>query len=228
MNLLFAILLFAIAIVVNIVTLRQIFNGSRCHKRIRLCYKRAKRWWKYDSEAWFTERDANLDKRWKFIERHKHSFTFSAVVIFIFVFGALLVPFCKLQWTTILSFIVGILGFVLTGGLLYQQSRNSRKQMSAEQFKNAIDHLGSKEQAIVLGGVHALHNLAVNSQKDYSKQVFEVLCSFIREATADPVYQAKVKAKIKDEEEKQKNTEESQQPDREAQKPDATSAPGRR
>ena len=72
---------------------------------------------------------------------------------------------------------------------------NSQKQIRSEQFKNAIDHLGSDKQAIVLGGVHALNDLAL-SDEDYRKQVFEILCSFIREETSKPEYQTQVRKKL--------------------------------
>jgi len=74
---------------------------------------------------------------------------------------------------------------------LSSQASNARKQISAEQFKNAIEHLGSEKPTIVLGGVHALHNLAVSFPEEYSQAVFEVLCSFIREETANPEYKKK-------------------------------------
>ena len=77
-----------------------------------------------------------------------------------------------------------------------QQTESTKKQIAAEQFKNAIDHLGSKEQAVVLGGVHALHHLAMNFPEQYSQSVFEVLCSFIREETRKPEYQENVLAEI--------------------------------
>jgi len=76
------------------------------------------------------------------------------------------------------------------------QAENTGKQIAAEQFKNAVDHLGNEKQAVVLGGVHALHNLATTFPKQYSKQVFEVLCSFIREETRKPEYQKNVLVEI--------------------------------
>jgi len=69
-----------------------------------------------------------------------------------------------------------------------KQLDNSQKQIRSEQFKNAIDHLGNDKQAIVLGGVHALYDLALNYE-EYRKQVFEILCSFIREETRKLKYQ---------------------------------------
>jgi len=120
----------------------------------------------------------------------KPVFAINVTIIVLVVLVVIVVPLSNQEWITILSFIVGVLGFMLTGGLLYLQASNASKQMSAEQFKNAIEHLGNANQAVVLGGVHALHNLAVNFPKEYSQQVFEVLCSFIREETRKPKYQA--------------------------------------
>jgi hypothetical protein len=79
---------------------------------------------------------------------------------------------------------------------LERQTENTQKQIAAEQFKNAVDHLGNEKQSVVLGGVHALHNLATTFPEQYGKQVFEVLCSFIREETRKPEYQAKIEAMI--------------------------------
>jgi len=91
-----------------------------------------------------------------------------------------------------------VLGFALTGGLLYQQAKNSRKQMAATQFKDAIQHLGDEKQAIVLGGVHALHKLATTFPKEYSKQVFDVLCNFIRVETTRKEYKDIVEKAIEE------------------------------
>ena len=84
------------------------------------------------------------------------------------------------------------------------QAEKARMEMAAEQFKNAIDHLGNEKQSVVLGGVHALHNLAMNFPDDYGKQVFEVLCSFIREETRKPEYRAKIEAMLKSTDQTQK------------------------
>ena len=68
---------------------------------------------------------------------------------------------------------------------------NAQKQITSEQFKNAIDHLGNARQAIVLGGIHALHDLAMNNV-EYRQRVLEILCSFIREETNKANYQRRV------------------------------------
>jgi len=135
-----------------------------------------------------------IDRRWRKVFDWRKVLTISITLI---IFITATVALITLPWITIitenpgtvLSIIFSILGFVLTVGLLCLQASNTRKQIAAEQFKNAIEHLGSDRQAVALGGVHALHNLAVTFPNEYSKQVFEVLCSFIREETRKDEYQ---------------------------------------
>ena len=101
-------------------------------------------------------------------------------------------------WGSLASIFALVITVVLTKQLFLQskqldeEAKNSRKQMAAEQFKNAIDHLGNINEAVVLGGVYALHNLAEN-YKEYRQPVFEILCRFIREETRKEGYQAKVR-----------------------------------
>jgi len=103
---------------------------------------------------------------------------------------------------------IQVLGFLCAVIMLYQiwlqfelqtetlktQTENTEKQFTAELYKNAVEHLGHEQQTVVLGGVHALHDLARNHKDAYSQQVFELLCSFIREKTAKPEYQAQILA----------------------------------
>lgn len=87
------------------------------------------------------------------------------------------------EFTTRVTFpiaggIIAIIALVFTWkrtSAMMRQTDNSYRQIHAEQFKNAVEHLGNEKQAIVLGGVHAMHDLARNNQA-YRKQVFEVLC----------------------------------------------------
>ncbi|ARN78548.1 hypothetical protein BST97_11430 [Nonlabens spongiae] len=55
----------------------------------------------------------------------------------------------------------------------------SKNNQLNEQFKNAIEHLGSKEEPIVLGGISELFFLANESQK-FQAVVFNILCSKLR------------------------------------------------
>lgn len=80
---------------------------------------------------------------------------------------------------------------------LKKQTKNQAKQIQAfvdqnkitekgkvdERFKNAIEHLGHDKDAIVLGGIYALHRIA-QEDKTYRKTVFDILCSYIREKTS--------------------------------------------
>ena len=96
-----------------------------------------------------------------------------------------------------LSVIIALGGFYIAADTVKKQftaqSEILKTQSAAEHFKNAIEHLGSEQQPIVLGGVHALHNLAVKNQ-EYRQPVFEILCSFIRQETVKEEYQARVEA----------------------------------
>ncbi len=55
-----------------------------------------------------------------------------------------------------------------------------RKAQIDERFKNAIEHLGSEKEPIILGGIAELYQIAKENQKDYSEIVFNILCSYIR------------------------------------------------
>jgi len=92
------------------------------------------------------------------------------------------------------KFILTIIGggFIYYGLLLNarrtkaveKQNKLTRKGQVDERFKNAIEHLGrSTEDAIVLGGIYALHRIAQEDQS-YRKTVFDILCSYIRDKTS--------------------------------------------
>ncbi len=79
--------------------------------------------------------------------------------------------------------------------LTAMQLENTQKQLISDQFKNAINHLGSESQSVVLGGVHTLLNIA-GEYDEYRRSVFEILCSFVREETNNPDYQRHVMQKL--------------------------------
>lgn len=64
-----------------------------------------------------------------------------------------------------------------------KQNKLTRKGHVDERFKNAIEHLGSDKDAIVLGGIYALHRIA-QENKTYRQPVFDILCSYIRGKTS--------------------------------------------
>ena len=168
---------------------------------------------------WYMFKKDEIEKAWKkagdFIDRHrKKVFAINVAIIILVVLVVIGIALTNLPWykflsdspLAVLGSFASVFAAVITVMLLYQlilqskqldaQAENSRKQIAAEQFKNAVDQLGSKEQAVVLGGVHALHNLAMTFPNEYSQQVFEILCSFIREETTKNEYQEKVSVKI--------------------------------
>ncbi|WP_111308549.1 pentapeptide repeat-containing protein [Confluentibacter sediminis] len=61
-----------------------------------------------------------------------------------------------------------------------KQLELSRKSQIDERFKNAIEHLGSEKEPIILGGIAELHQIAKENKKDYAEIVFNILCSYIR------------------------------------------------
>ena len=64
-----------------------------------------------------------------------------------------------------------------------EQNILTRNGQVNERFKNAIDHLGSKKPSIILGGIHAMHQIAL-FEPIYRPIVFNILCSYIREKTS--------------------------------------------
>ncbi|REE27700.1 pentapeptide repeat protein [Winogradskyella pacifica] len=65
-----------------------------------------------------------------------------------------------------------------------KQLELSRKSQIDERFKNAIEHLGSDKEPIILGGIAELHQIAKENKTNYSEVVFNILCSYIK-STAD-------------------------------------------
>ena len=59
----------------------------------------------------------------------------------------------------------------------------SRKSQIDERFKNAVEHLGSDKEPIILGGIAVLNQIATENHRDYSEVVFNILTSFIRSST---------------------------------------------
>lgn len=132
--------------------------------------------------------------------------TFILGVLFVFVIFVLNNWFFR-NYSTCATFLFGdstksngeLAKFVITiaGGLLvfYGLLLNARRTKAmeiqneismsgqvGERFKNAIEHLGSENSAIILGGIYALHRIAKENDS-YRPVVFEILCSYIREKT---------------------------------------------
>ena len=67
-----------------------------------------------------------------------------------------------------------------------------------ERFNNAITLIGSDNVATRLGAIYALDHIAkdtYNKEKSYTKTIFQILCSYIRETTNIEVYKNNFKDK---------------------------------
>jgi|SRR5690554_4097483 len=64
-----------------------------------------------------------------------------------------------------------------------KQLEHAQKSQIDERFKNSIEHLGSDKEAIILGGVVGLHQIAQENNKTYGEVVFNILTSYIRSQT---------------------------------------------
>lgn len=64
-----------------------------------------------------------------------------------------------------------------------KQFEHAQKSQIDERFKNAVEHLGSDKEAIILGGVVELHQIAQVNEETYGKVVFNILTSYVRSQT---------------------------------------------
>lgn len=64
-----------------------------------------------------------------------------------------------------------------------QQIQLSAKSQIDERFSNAIEHLGSEKEPVLLGGIAELHQIAKENPNNYAEVVFNILCSYIRSNT---------------------------------------------
>ncbi|ENG5660889.1 pentapeptide repeat-containing protein [Flavobacterium psychrophilum] len=74
-------------------------------------------------------------------------------------------------------------GLILQSEAINKQSEQlelSRKAQVDERFKNAIEHLGSDKEPIILGGLVELHQIAKEDKNKYAAVVFNILTSFLR------------------------------------------------
>lgn len=56
----------------------------------------------------------------------------------------------------------------------------TRRSQTDERFKNAVEHLGSKSEPIILGGIAELNQIVKEYKSEYSEIVFNILISYIR------------------------------------------------
>jgi uncharacterized protein YjbI with pentapeptide repeats len=85
---------------------------------------------------------------------------------------------------TLLQGIGGLL-FLATAFFTWRQLQISREGQITEQFNKAIDHLGSAQVDVRLGGIYALERIA-NTSKEERGPIVEVLTAYIREHAPRP------------------------------------------
>lgn len=72
-----------------------------------------------------------------------------------------------------------------------KQLEHAQKSQIDERFKNAVEHLGSDKEAVILGGVVELHQIAQENSKTYGEVVFNILTSYIRSQTDCTIVESK-------------------------------------
>ena len=78
---------------------------------------------------------------------------------------------------------------------LYYSARRVRameKGNADTRFNNAVGHLGNANPTVVLGGIHALHQIAVKYES-YTQVVHNLFCSYLRENSAKLYAAAEIK-----------------------------------
>jgi hypothetical protein len=80
---------------------------------------------------------------------------------------------------TLLGGIGGLL-FVATAFFTWRQIQVSREGQVTEQFTKAIDHLGSDQSDVRIGGIYALERIARSSERD-RRPIAEILTAYVRQ-----------------------------------------------
>jgi len=70
--------------------------------------------------------------------------------------------------------------------LVADQARTAQQGHITDRFSAAVEHLGSKELPVRLGGIYALWRLADDSAARDEKAVWDILCAFIRHPPHEP------------------------------------------
>ena len=63
----------------------------------------------------------------------------------------------------------------------HRQANVAEQGHFTERFSTAVEHLGSEELSIRLGGIYALWRLAEDSPRRDEKPIWDILCSFVRD-----------------------------------------------
>jgi len=66
------------------------------------------------------------------------------------------------------------------------QARIAQQYHVTDRFSAAVEHLGSKELPVRLGGIYALWRLAEDSSARDEKAIWDILCAFIRHPPHEP------------------------------------------
>ena len=85
-----------------------------------------------------------------------------------------------------LTFIAGIIA-LLVWHSSYRRAKATEKQLKImekgnieSRFNNAVGHLGNENPTIVLGGIHVLHQIAVENE-NYTRVIHNLFCNYLRE-----------------------------------------------
>ena len=95
--------------------------------------------------------------------------------------------------TIIGSAILAVIGFVFFYMRVKAMDKSAEASLQENQqtlFNTAIEHLGSKEESVRLGGIYALYELAADdtTKEKYRETVHEILCGHIRSKTTEEEY----------------------------------------
>lgn len=83
--------------------------------------------------------------------------------------------------------VLTLISGIIVAIVLISQFNQTNKQIeiqekgkSADRFRDGIELLGSPNDAIVIGGIYLLDNLAHEYPDEYAVQVFEIFCGYLR------------------------------------------------
>jgi hypothetical protein len=101
----------------------------------------------------------------------------------------------KLSPHDFINIVIAVFGVILIWGqlqntdrqinLIGEQLEQQKLINSASQFRDGIDLLKSNNDALVVGGIILLDDLAHNFPDKYAKNIFEVFCGYLRVDTRE-------------------------------------------
>ena len=66
-----------------------------------------------------------------------------------------------------------------------RQANTTRLGLNNERYQKGVELLASESMMIRIGGIHALQNLALESPREHSNQIVQLLCAFVRHPPSD-------------------------------------------